>query len=854
MPKTMLGCKLMSMSEFDPSVFDKETLYRAIVEAQTELISIASADGILSFVNKAYATHFGFKPEEMLGTSLFDYVDEEARDDVRAYLRALCERGGVSNNENQMRAADGTARWVVWTNVVITDPKGHVTYLQSIGRDLTARRQVEQALLASEAFLDRTGRVAGVGGWELDLASSALKWSDQTCRLHEVEPGFSPTMEQAVAFYAPEARAVIQAAVEQTLVTGQGWDLELPLITRAGRKIWARAVGTAQYEQGKMVRLLGAFQDITERKATERALSEQYELIRVTLQSIADGVIATDADGLVQWFNPVSERMTDWASEQARGQPLEQVFHLLTSGNGNQAEKLVADCIAFGSVIALSDKTVLVGRDGTEYGIEGAVAPILDAQGQVVGVVLVFRDVSEQRRLSHEMMRRAKYDGLTGLINRAEFESNIGQLLTQAQQSGSVHALLFIDLDRFKQVNDACGHAAGDVLLQQIAKMLQEAVRAHDAVARLGGDEFAILLEHCVSDRAQQVGQQICDRMEKFRFVHHGKSFRLGSSIGLVQIDGHWPDTAAIVHAADTSCYAAKASGRNRVHVWVDSSQTLKKRQGEGQWGVRLEAALQQGSFILYAQRVSLLQAASGAQRDACSEVLPEVLSYEVLLRMVDIDGSLILPSAFLPAAERLHLATRLDLWVVNQVLALMRMNATALPPVTWVSVNLTAQAVCDRAFLRELKILVQQPGCDAHRLCLEIPEAVVVSHLAEATVLIAEMRALGVRIALDDFGGASTSLNHLKNLQVDCLKIDGHYWHDLGNDALNQIVVRSFCEVARVLGAKTVAKSVENKAALTTAYAMGVDGVQGHSVYYPEPLSDVLGRPIENYSALSSI
>ena len=309
MPKTMLGCKLMSMSEFDPSVFDKETLYRAIVEAQTELISIASADGILSFVNKAYATHFGFKPEEMLGTSLFDYVDEEARDDVRAYLRALCERGGVSNNENQMRAADGTARWVVWTNVVITDPKGHVTYLQSIGRDLTARRQVEQALLASEAFLDRTGRVAGVGGWELDLASSALKWSDQTCRLHEVEPGFSPTMEQAVAFYAPEARAVIQAAVEQTLVTGQGWDLELPLITRAGRKIWARAVGTAQYEQGKMVRLLGAFQDITERKATERALSEQYELIRVTLQSIADGVIATDADGLVQWFNPVSERM-----------------------------------------------------------------------------------------------------------------------------------------------------------------------------------------------------------------------------------------------------------------------------------------------------------------------------------------------------------------------------------------------------------------------------------------------------------------------------------------------------------------------------------------------------------------
>lgn len=825
------------MSELDPTLFDKEALYKAIVEAQTELISIANADGILSFVNRAYAAHFGFKPEEMVGTNLFDYVAEEARDEVRAYLRAVCERGGVSNNENQMRAADGSARWVAWTNRVITDPKGHVTYLQSIGRDLTARRQAEQALLASEAFLDRTGRVAGVGGWELDLTSSAVTWSDQTCRLHEVEPGFSPTVEQAIAFYAPEARPVIQAAVAQALATGQGWDLELPLVTHKGRAIWARAVGTAQIEQGRVVRLLGAFQDITERKATEQALSAQYELIRVTLQSIADGVIATDAHGMVQWFNPVAERMTGWASEQARGKPLEQVFHLLTSGSGNKADKLVADCIARGRVTALGDDTVLVGRDGTEYGIEESVAPILDAQSHVLGVVLVFRDVSEQRRLSLEMTRRAKHDGLTGLINRAEFESRIGQLLTQAQQTRTVHALLFIDLDRFKQVNDACGHAAGDVLLQQVAKMLQDAVRARDTVARLGGDEFAILLEHCVGDRAQQVGQQICDRMEKFRFVHHGQSFRLGTSIGLVQIDGHWSDTAAIVHAADTSCYAAKAGGRNRVHAWVSSSQAQKKRQSEGQWGARLEAALQHGSFVLYAQRVNLVQAANGAKGDAA----PETFTCEVLLRMVDTDGSLILPGAFLPAAERLHLAARLDLWVVNQVLAWLRLNAAALPVVTRVSVNLTAQAVSDRAFLRELQALLQPLGTEARRLCLEIPEAVVVSHLAEATVLISEMRALGVHIALDDFGGASTSLSHLKNLHVDCLKIDGHYLNDLSHDALDQVAVRSFCEVARVLGAKTVAKSVESKVALATAYAMGIDGVQGFGVHHLEPLSAAL-------------
>ena len=412
-----------------------------------------------------------------------------------------------------------------------------------------------------------------------------------------------------------------------------------------------------------------------------------------------------------------------------------------------------------------------------------------------------------------------------------------------------MHALLFIDLDRFKQVNDACGHAAGDLLLQQIAKMLQDAVRARDTVARLGGDEFAILLEHCVGDRAQQLGQQICDRMEKFRFVHHSQSFRLGTSIGLVQIDGHWSDIAAIVHAADTSCYAAKAGGRNRVHAWVNSSQALNKRHGEGQWGARLEAALQQGSFVLYAQRVDLIPTSDGVK----GEALTQPFSCEVLLRMRDTDGSLILPGAFLPAAERLHLAARLDLWVVNQVLVWLRVNAAALPLVTRVSVNLTSQAVSDHAFLRALQALLKPLGIEARRLCLEIPESVVVSHLAEATVLISEMRTLGVHIVLDDFGGMATSLSHLKNLHVDCLKIDGQYLHDLTHDALDQIAVRSFCEVARVLGAKTVAKSVESKASLATAYAMGVDGVQGFGVHHPELLSAALNYRVAQVGVFES-
>jgi diguanylate cyclase (GGDEF)-like protein len=328
---------------------------------------------------------------------------------------------------------------------------------------------------------------------------------------------------------------------------------------------------------------------------------------------------------------------------------LGQVFHIVNEQTRLPTESPVETCLKQGKIIGLANHTLLISRDGTEFGIEDSAAPIRDAQGAMLGVVLVFHDVTEQRRLSGEMSYRATHDELTGLVNRTEFESRLRTLLQKAHDDGSVHALLYIDLDQFKLVNDGCGHTAGDLLLQQVSRLMGDAVRGRDTLARLGGDEFGVLLDHCSGEQAQRVAQLICDRMEEYRFQHNGKRFRVGTSIGLVAVSNRFANTAAVMQAADTCCYAAKEAGRNRVHTWVDNDQTICLRHGEMQWTTRVEQALDEDRFVLYAQRLQ------------CLEGDVHGMHAEVLLRMLDSDGSIIAPAAFLPAAERFNLASRID-------------------------------------------------------------------------------------------------------------------------------------------------------------------------------------------------
>ena len=595
------------------------------------------------------------------------------------------------------------------------------------------------------------------------------------------------------------------------------------------REVHSRAAATRD-AAGEITGYVGSVEDVTQARHIAAQLAEQHELLRVTLQSIGDAVITTDAAGKVNWLNPVAERMTGWLAGQAQGRAVEQVFHIVHEETREPGRNPVAACLAEGQIMSLASHTLLISRDGDEYGIEDSASPIRNAQGEVLGAVLVFHDVTEQRRLSGEMSYRATHDALTGLVNRAEFETRLRRVLHRAQEDRSEHALLFVDLDQFKLVNDACGHGVGDQLLQQVSKLLTDSVRARDTLARLGGDEFAVILEHCTSEQAQRVAQQICDRMDDFRFAHDGRRFRIGTSIGLVPVDARWTATAAIMQAADTACYAAKEAGRNRVHAWFDTDQAMRTRHGQMQWTSRIEQALDEGRFALFAQRILPLTTVARG------------LHAEILLRLVDTDGALVLPGAFLPAAERFHLASRIDRWVLKQVLDWMR-GAGPLETIDSLSINLSGQSVGDRAFHRwALEQLGDAGAAMRSRLCLEITETAAVTHMSDAVLFIEQVRAAGVKVALDDFGAGASSFGYLKTMPVDFLKIDGQFIRDLVTDPLDEAAVRCFVDVAKVVGIRTVAEFVDQPAVLQRLREIGVDYAQGFLIHRPAPIDELLG------------
>jgi diguanylate cyclase (GGDEF)-like protein/PAS domain S-box-containing protein len=780
-----------------------------------------------TYANEHVRRLFGHDPAALVGQSHREWLGEREWARIEEHVHAAL-RGEVRELEVGTHI-QGQPAWMQQSLIPDIDADGRVVGYLCVNVDITERKRQEEALRKSELLLDRTSTMAGIGGWEYDLRREQLAWSEQMRRIHGVGEDYRPDMEQTIAFFAPQARETMRDALRAAFVDGTPWDLELPFVQAGGQAIWVRSVGSAEFADGAPVRLVGALQDISELRQLAADLAEDRLLLRVTLESIGDAVITTDARGAITWLNPVAERLTGWQSDEAIARPLVEVFDVVDEATREPAPDPVARCLAQQPGLDNAGPRVLLSRLGVEYGIQDTAAPIRGVTGEVLGVVLVFHDVSEQRRLSTEMSWRATHDTLTGLVNRPEFEARLHALLEKSRNDGGEHALLYIDLDQFKLVNDVCGHAIGDQLLQQVARLLGDSVRSRDTLARLGGDEFGILMEHCSAEHAQRVAQKICDRMDDFRFVHEERRFRIGASIGLVPVDRRWQTTAAIQQAADTSCYAAKEAGRNRVHAWFETDVAMRERQFEMQWTTRIEQALDEDGFVLFAQRIVPLKGPGTG------------VHAEVLLRMALPGGALAGPGAFLPAAERFHLASRIDRWVLRHAVDWM----AALPEpgrIELLSVNLSGQSVGDRSFHRWALELLDRAGprlCGA--LCLEITETAAVTHIADAAAFVDAVRTRGVKVALDDFGAGAASFGYLKTLRVDILKIDGQFVRDLVDDPLDEAAVRCFADVARVTGLATVAEFVDKPEVLERLRAMDVDFAQGYLLHLPEPIAQLL-------------
>jgi diguanylate cyclase (GGDEF)-like protein/PAS domain S-box-containing protein len=578
---------------------------------------------------------------------------------------------------------------------------------------------------------------------------------------------------------------------------------------------------------GEITGCIGIAVDITERKRAEEALSREKELAQVTLASIGDGVIRADAEGGIDYLNPVAERLTGWTSERALGRPVVEVFQLIDEMTRKPLPDPVQRCLGEGKVVESPGHALLISADGKEYSVRDSAAPIYDRDGGALGAVLVFKDVTQLRGMEREMIYLASHDALTGLINRREFEIRLKRAIRGSRAERRHHVLLYLDLDEFKVVNDTCGHLVGDEMLKQITALLRSRVRRSDILARLGGDEFGVLLEDCPLDHARQIAEEMRRTVREFRFCWRDQIFEVGVSIGLVPINADSGDLNHVLSAADAACYVAKDSGRNRVHEYELDDTLVAERYGEMQWIHRIHRAFEDRRFRLFYQMIQPLAPDAGRE-----------LLCEVFVRMLDRTGKVIEPSAFIAAAERYHLIGSLDRWVVKTAFAALAeaQRREWSRPVLF-AINLSGQSLSEENFLTFVVEELEKSRVDSRRICFEITETAAISKLDSAMRFISVLKTKGCRFILDDFGSGLSSFAYLRDLQVDFLKIDGEFVQNMMEDRVKRAMVESINQIGHVMGIQTIAEWVENQKTLEALKELGVDYAQGYWLCHPQPL-----------------
>ncbi len=573
-------------------------------------------------------------------------------------------------------------------------------------------------------------------------------------------------------------------------------------------------------ENRRLRRLVGVETDITERKLYEEALFREKESAQITLQSIGDGVVTTDAEARVQYLNPVASELTGWKLDDAVGRSIDEIFRGFHEETCEPIENPVAIAMRRNRPIKSVRPALLIRRDGNELYIESTAAPIRDPVGSVSGGVLVFHDVSESRELNRRLSYAASHDILTELVNRREFETRLERALKSAKARETSYAVLYLDLDQFKIVNDACGHNAGDALLKQIGALLKSKIRWRDTLARLGGDEFGVLLESCTMDEALRTAENLRELISEFRFVWDERTFRLGVSVGVVPITPTTDDVASLLSAADSACAAAKDAGRNRVYNYQENDIDLMKRRKEMQWAARISNALDENRFELFRQTIQPLQAT--AEHGA---------HYELLIRMRDETGSLIAPGLFIAAAERYGLMTAIDRWVIQSAFRWLVSEADERERLALCSINLSGQSLADEKFLPFVIEQFQKSGLSGACICFEITETAAIASYSQANRFIHALKEIGCRFALDDFGTGLSSFGYLKHFPVDYLKIDGSFVKEMLHDPIDREMVRSINEIGHLTGKKTIAEFAENAEIITMLRGMGIDFAQGYGV-----------------------
>jgi diguanylate cyclase (GGDEF)-like protein/PAS domain S-box-containing protein len=680
--------------------------------------------------------------------------------------------------------------------------------------------------------LERVLEVSGIGLWEMDVESGRVEADERCFRNLGYEPGsLALSWDTIVAIIHPDD-AIRVSRLSEAHLRGEtdSIEYEARVLTQAGAWTWisqhARAVRDAS---GKPVCIRGMLRNVDAGHAVQQRLAVADTQLQLLMGATDEGIIGLDRNGVCTFVNPAATRVLGLREERLLGHGFdEQVRH--TAEDGTELlghDSPIVRCLLKG--LRDTGANELFWRDnGTPVAVEYSVSPLFE-EGRPAGAVLVFRDVGEKRKLTQQLEHQALHDPLTGLLNRRGFEARLAALLQTARTQSREHALCYVDLDHFKLINDTCGHVAGDDLLRRLPELLQPRVRRTDTIARIGGDEFALLLEDCSLDQAARIAGAVRDTVRDFRFHWQYRNFAIGASIGVVGVTAASQGLAAVLGAADAACYVAKDQGPNQVHVSYPHDLAIVRRRGEMRWVARLKTALEENLFRLH--YMSLAPLAGGPPRH-----------HELLLRLADARGELVLPGAFLPAAERYQLMPQIDHWVVASATAFLGQALARQPALAGhrFGINLSGDSLRDPPRLLEhVRESLARHGVPATMLYFEFTETAAIANLGSAVEFMRGLRAMGCQLALDDFGSGMSSFSYLKQLPVDFLKIDGSFIKDVAKNPVDQAIVRAVQAVGLQMGIPIVAEYVENDAIRAWLVDAGIQYGQGYAFGRPAPLED---------------
>lgn len=713
----------------------------------------------------------------------------------------------------------------------------------SVGRRITVPRDADAAQLVHtinrlfDALGERDEKIAGRDRLFTDFARTLpeivlvhdekiLLANESAASLIGLEPAQLVGREIA-DLVKPAYRALFRNTMAKRM---KGEDvprrLDIQLINGDQAGLWVEAQSSNIEFHGRPA-ILTVARDVSYRKSLEVSLSRSKRQAQYTLESISEGVITTDNNGHIDYMNQSAETLTGTNRDDAAGHRIGELFTLVDDADRRPLGDPVERCLAMRRRVNMGRRAVMVSADGEqEHSVEITASPIRGPGSSISGTVVVFHDVGELRGLTQKMSYQAAHDQLTGLINRREFERRLDEAMDSAHGEEAVHMLFYMDLDRFKAVNDSCGHLAGDNMLREVAALIKDQVRDSDFVGRLGGDEFGALLIGCPIDKARQIATDICNAVADYRFVWKDKIFNIGISIGLVEISHVSGSLQDVMSAADSACYVAKQHGRGRVHVYSARDEALARERGDIQWLRELQTALHEDKFELAIQPIIAM---TGGVESG-----PAV---EVLIRLPDSKGRTADTAEFLRPAERYQLMPQIDRWVVSATLAALSNGEIKISSGRSCAVNLSGQTLGDESFLGFVVDALDRTGVAPSSICFEVTETAILSNVQHAQRFIEVLHGIGCEFSLDDFGSGMGSFSSLKHLPIDYLKIDGTYTRNLQSDQVNQEMVAAMIKLARTMQFRIVAEQVEHQEDFDWLRDVGVDFVQGRFIEAPMAL-----------------